>query len=87
MLTDKLNTAHVELSEAQKVSKARALIQSIRIDVIRINAEVQEIADSGVFDTIDAEIKDALIKAWDVVKDAETAFEDADVAELLDWRP
>lgn len=86
-LTDKLNTAYAELLQAQKVSNARALIQPIRESVLRINAELQEIADSGVFDTVDVEIKQALIKAWNVVKAAKAGFEDTDVAELLNWRP
>jgi len=86
-LTDKLNAAHAELSQAQKVSSAKAKIQPIREDIFRINAELQEIADSGVFDTIDVEIKQALIKAWNVLKDAEKAFKDVTVTELLDWRP
>jgi hypothetical protein len=86
-LTDKLNTAYAELTQAQKVSGARALMQPIREDVLRVNQELQNIAGSGIFDTVDMEIKQALIKAWNVIKDAETAFEDVDVAELLDWRP
>ena len=86
-LTDKLNIAHTGLSQAQDVSTARALIQPIREDVLRINSELQAIADSGVFDTVDDEIKAALVKAWNVVKAAKAGFEDVDVAELLDWRP
>ena len=86
-LTTKLNTAHSELSQGQQVSKARALMQPIRTDVIRINAELQAIADSGVFDTVDVEIKQALIASWNVIKAAETGFENPVVVELLDWRP
>ena len=86
-LTDKLNTAHAELSQAQKVSSARAKIQPIREDVQRINAELQEIADSGIFNTVDVEIKQALVAAWNVVKTAQTGFENPVVKELLDWRP
>lgn len=86
-LTDKLNEAYTELSQAKEVSTARALIQPIREDVLRINSELQAIADGGVFDTVDDEIKAALIKAWNVVKAAKAGFEDAEVAELLNWRP
>ena len=87
MLTDKLNTAYAELSQAQKVSTARALIQPVRDDIIRINAELQVIADSGTFNTVDAEIKSALIAAWNVLKTAKTGFENITIKELLDWRP
>jgi hypothetical protein len=86
-LTDKLDSAYNGMSQAQDISKARALIQPIRADVLRIDAELQVIADSSVFDTADIEIKQALLLAWDVIKDAKTGFENATVTELLDWRP
>jgi len=86
-LTDKLNMAFEELTQAQKVGHARALIQPIREDVLRIDVELQAIADSGVFNTVDVEIKAALIKAWNVVKATKVGFEDTDVNELLSWRP
>jgi len=86
-LTDKLNTAYAELTQAQKVSQARALIQPIREDILRVNIELQEIANSGSFDTVDIEIKQALIAAWNVLKTAKTGFENVTIAELLDWRP
>ncbi len=86
-LTDKLNVAHADLVQAQKVSSARALMQPIRADVIRVNAELQDIADTNNLDDIDPEIKQALVAAWNIIKSAETAFEDPIVTELLDWRP
>ena len=86
-LTDKLNAAYDTLTQAQKVGTARALIQPIRSDIIRVNAELQTIADSGSLNTVDADIKDALIAAWNILKATETAFENATIAELLDWRP
>jgi len=86
-LIDKLNAAYTGLTQAQKVSQARALIQPIRVDVLRIDAELQTIADSGSFNTVDAEIKTALIAAWNVLKMAKTGFENITVKELLDWKP
>lgn len=86
-LTDKLNEAHADLQIAQKISEARALIQPIRDDILRVNAELQAIADSGALNNADVEIKSALISAWQAIKDGETAFADATITELLDWRP
>ena len=86
-LSDKLDTAYIEITQGQQVSKARALIQPIRDDIVRINAELQVIADSGVFNTVDTDIKQALVAAWNIIKAAETAFEDETVKELLDWKP
>ena len=86
-ISTKLDLANAELTQLQKVSSARALIQPIRGDIVRVNAELQAIADSGVFDAVDLELKQTLVAAWDILKAAELAFEAVDVAELLDWRP
>lgn len=86
-LTDKLNTAFAELTQAKKVNQARALIQTVRHDVITATTELQAIADSGSFDTVDPEIKQALIAGWDIVKAAKTGFENSILNELLDWKP
>ncbi len=86
-LTDKLNIAYETLTTAQEVGTARALMQPIRDDVLRIDAELQVIAGNGSFDTVDPEIKQAMLDAWQVIKDAKIAFADATIAELLDWRP
>ena len=86
-LTAKLDEANAELVQSQKVSSARALMQPIRADIQRVNAELQVIADSGSFNTVDAEITAALVATWNVLKAAETALEDALIVELLDWRP
>ena len=86
-LTAKLDTAYASLTQAQKAGTARALIQPLRSDIIRINAELQAISDSGSLASVDAEIISALVAAWDIIKAAETAFEDAAITELLDWRP
>lgn len=87
VLTDKFNSLHTELTQRQKVIEARALLQNVRAVVEETNSQIQEIAASGSFDTIDTEIKQALIAGWNVVKDAKTGFEDSIIAELLDWRP
>ena len=88
LLTDKLNAAHAELTQSQKVISARALIQPIRSDIIRVNAELQSIADSGSFNIVDTDIIIALVKAWNIIKAAEQAFDsDADIKELLNWTP
>ena len=86
-LTDKLNAAYQDLQEAQQIAQVRALIQPIRDDTVRVNAEIQAIADTGVLNQADPEIKAALQSAWNVIKNGQTAFEDATITELLDWRP
>ena len=86
-LSDKIALLNQELTQRQKAMQARALLQNFRMTVSDTNRGIQEIADSGSFGTLDVDIKNALIAAWNVSKDAQTALEDATIAELLDWRP
>ena len=76
-----------DAEQRQKVITARAILQNARSTILETNAQLQEIATSGSFNTVDAELKATLIKAWQVVKDANDGFSDPNVAKLLDWRP
>lgn len=86
-LTDKITTLSDELAQRQKAQQARALLQNLRSTIIETNTQIQEIADSGNFNTLDIDIKNALVDAWNISKAAQTALEDATITELLDWRP
>lgn len=86
-LSDEITVLSEELDQRKKAQKARSRLQNLRSTIQQTNAEIQDIADSGHFDTLDADIKNALVAAWDISKAAETAFEDVTIAELLDWRP
>lgn len=86
-LTDKITTLSEELKQRQKAQQARAILQNFRSVVVETNTQIQDIADSGSFNTLDIDIKNALIAAWDVSKETQTALENATIAELLDWRP
>ncbi len=86
-LSDKITILSTELEERQKAQQARALLQNLRSTIIQTNADIQVIADGGSFTTLDVDIKNALIAAWDISKAAETSLEDIVITELLDWRP
>ena len=83
----KFGSLVTDAEQRQKVITARALLQNARSTIQETNTQLQEIATSGSFNTVDAELKATLIKAWQVVKDANTGFSDPNVAKLLDWRP
>ncbi len=85
-LSDKLTLLHQELTQRQKAMQARALLQNLRMTILDTNSGIQEIVDSGSFTTLDTEIKNILVDGWNISKVAQTAFEDAAIAELLDWR-
>ena len=86
-LTDKLDSAWIALTQHQDASRAKALLQNLRNVILETNTEIQAIVDEGSFTTLDTEIKDALVAAWNVSKAAQTAMEDATITELLDWSP
>lgn len=86
-LSDKLNAAYESMSQGQNVSSARAKMQPIREDIVRINAEIQEIADSGDFGTTDPDIEAALTQTFNAFKAFEATLENPTIAELLDWKP
>lgn len=81
----KLKTLNDERAQRNKVFQARALLQRVRETIAEVNAELQTIADSSSLDTIDNEIKEAMLDGWGVLKEAKTGFEGADIATLLDW--
>lgn len=86
-LKDKITLLSQELAQRQKAQEARALLQNLRSVVHETNMQIQEIADSGSFGTLDVDIKNALLSAWNVSKDAQTALEDVVIKELLNWTP
>jgi len=86
-LSDNIDTLAAELEQRQKAQQARALLQNFKNVTVETNSQVQEISDSGQFNTLDTDIKNALVAAWNVAKATETALEEATIAELLDWRP
>ena len=85
-LSDKILLLHQEFTQRQKAMQARALLQNLQMVVADTNRGIQEIADSGNFATLDVDIKNVLIAAWDISKAAETALEETSIVELLDWK-
>ena len=83
---EKFGLIVTESEQRQKVISARVVLQNARNNVRNWDAELKEIAASGSFNTIDDELKQTLIKAWQVVKDANDGFSDPNVVLLLDWR-
>lgn len=83
-IAEKLNTLLTAKQQQDEIVEAVGILKSTR-DQVAINAsKLQAIADSGSFDTIDAELKTVLVAAKAVVDNCDTAFNDADIAELLE---
>lgn len=86
-ITDELNALWEELKQRQLANKAKSILQTARENILNEHAELMALAQDAQFNTISAEIKQALLKSAKVVSDAKTAFEDTDIVELLDWKP
>ena len=88
-VSNKFGQLVTEREQAEKVIKARAILQSARADIIRWDSELTELANSGSFETVDPEIKQALIAGKKVINSAKIALTDptTDICKILDWRP
>lgn len=86
-LADKMTALHSELTQREQTRDARAILQNVRSTIEQANVQLQTIADSGSFDTVDVEVKQVLVAAWNVCKNAQTGFAVAEVKTLLDWSP
>lgn len=82
-ITEKINTLRTEKEQRDKVVRACGILREAKKNISRANGQLQLIADSGSFDTVDPEIKNALLASWNIVKDAATAFETAVPTDLL----
>ena len=87
-LTTTLDTTWTEKDQRESAFKARATLEEMTIVVREGLLELQEIKDSGKFDTLPTDLKVALNTWWQIYKDAKSAFQaDANVVELFNWRP
>ncbi len=82
-LADKIQTLVQEREQRDKAIEARAKLQNFTRIVKETDQILQDINDSGSFDTIDIEVKQALLAGWDVVKDTKTTLENSTIVELL----
>jgi len=83
MINEKMNILLEEHRQRESVIEACALLRQNRILGIQSNERLQAIADSGSLNTIDTEIKQTLLSAWNVVQQLNTAFADEAIAILL----
>jgi len=86
-ISEKISELVAEKQQTDRAIEARAVLQDARAKIQETAERLQEIADSGSFDTIDSEIKAAIITGWNIVKNAQAGFaDDMELAALLDWR-
>ena len=75
-------------TQADDAFTARAELERVSNTILELNTRIQEIIDSGNFNTIPTDLKQALNRWWIIYKDAETAAEaDSEIVEMIQWRP
>ena len=87
VITD-LGGSWEEKQQREDLFKARAILENVSMVILEANSQIQEIVDSGNFDTIPTELKQALNRWWIIFKDAQIdAQADAEIVEIFQWRP
>ena len=81
-LSDKINLLHTAVNQQNDVIAAIAIIKSVVKTVNSANVRLQSLKDSGSFNTIDNEVKTALVNAAALITSADTALSDASVTDL-----
>lgn len=82
-LKDKMATLLEDTNKKRLVIQACSILQRIRSELAIAGTRLQAIADSGSLDTIDIEVKNALLAGWLIIKDANTDFSDQAMVDLL----
>ena len=87
-VTQDLNNSWEEKEQREAVFTARAYLEDVTNVVTEVDAKIQEVIDSGHFDTIPQGLKDVLSRWYNRFKVLKAALEaDAEIMEVLRWRP
>ena len=83
MLIEKMSTLLIEKQQRESVIEACALLRQIRDLGTEVNNHLQTIADSGSFDTIDTEIKQTIVAAWNALQQLNSSLTDTAITDIL----
>ena len=83
-----LNITWTEKEQAEDAFVARATFEKATKTIKECNQKIQEIVDSGNFDTVPTDLKAALNQWWTIMKVADAAIDgNADIMTIFEWRP
>jgi len=87
-VTTDLNQTWEEKTQRESCFAARAALENCTSVVDETLQRIQEIVDSGHFDTIPSDLKQALNRWWNIYKAAKQSFvADPELIEIYQWRP
>lgn len=87
VVTD-LNQTWTEKKQREDAFKARATLENCTFVLDECNRTIQDIVDSGNFNTIPSDLKNALNDWWAIVKTARASIgSNSDIMDVYNWRP
>ena len=83
-----LNTTWIEKEQRDDVYAARAALENATMTLDECHRKIQEIVDSGNFDTIKPDLKQTLNQWWTIIKTARASIgNNAEIMVAYEWRP
>lgn len=83
-----LDTTWSEKEQREDAFQGRAALEDCTNNLDQCNATIQELVDSGNFNTIPTDLKQALNQWWTIIKTARTSIAaNADIVTARNWRP
>ena len=83
-----LTSIWIEKGQREDAFTVRATLEDATNTIDQCHQRVQEIVDSGSFNTIPDELKQALNQWWIIIKTARTSIaQNPDIMAAFNWRP
>ena len=83
-----LDLTWTEKEQREDAFAARAALESVTQNLDEAHQRIQEIVDSGNFNTLPTGLKSTLNDWWTIIKTARTSIgSDADIMTVFNWRP
>ena len=87
VLTD-LDTTWEEKEQAEDAFAARAALEDASNNLNEAHLAIQSIVDSGNFNKVPTDLKQALNRWWTIIKTARSSIgSDSEIMDILNWRP
>jgi len=85
---DDLNNTWTEKEQAEDAFTARATLENATMVLDECHQKIQAIVDSGNFNTVPTDLKQALNAWWTIMKTARTSIaQNDDIMNVYNWRP
>ena len=85
-ISENLQTIYDSRKQAVDIASARDMLDQVYVLAVEKNVEIQALVDSGEFDQIPLNVKQALNQAWTLLKNYIAAMEaNSEIMECMDF--